>query len=1202
MGPLSGSEVATPIGPTFGYTFRQSIAHNLRPHPGAFCYPDDIYKDNGEIRIDPMMIRLLLVIAAGIGFCLLGLAQPVSAAKEGSAEALPTAVVTPQILESKIAEVEAAADLTEDAKTKLVELYRKAMSNMETARSREDAAAAFGLATETAPAQTQSLREELDESNILPPLESLTVDIATPLRDIEQLLQKEQADLAAVDARRADFERRLTREQNRPAAISERLEEARQAQEEVAAAVKIPPPDELSPAMRQANRWVLDTRYAALSAEIKMLDQELLSQPMRLDLLRVKRDKEVASVAWIGVRVKALSELVNRKRQLEAEQSKIEAEAERRETAGMDPVLGRLADQNAALTDDLNAGVARLDSLDQEEARAEKLAERIAADYQDVEATVETGGLAEGLGKLLAKHRKTLPDFEVYVRRARAREQQIAEVGVRRLRYREEARRIADLDQVAAEFEARITAEKTPELREKLRELVAQRRTLLQKALESDEFYLKQLRELDAAERKLLKAVRAFEGFLNEHLLWLRSTDPTGLEELIHLPDEAGRLFSSATRSGLDRLFYDQVIQGPFLWLGLLIAVALLWKHRVLVTAIEGIATRLGKPTTDRFSYTVHALALTLLAAAPLPLLFATVGWQLQVAAQGTDLSHAIGATMLRVAVHLFILRALHTICIPQGLAAAHFRWPQPSLDLLRIELDRLTWIFVPAVLIVRLAVDLNPVETGGTIARLGLLVGYATLTLFLFRVFHPKQGVLTPLRARQDKTLLFRSERIWFPLLLAYPPGLLALALAGFLYSASVLTFPFVHTLWMIIGLVLLHALAVRWLLVVRRRLAYEAAVERRQAALAASKAEEPGTEGEDDLATQFEKPEVDLAALSDESRELVKITTIATGLVGFYLIWASVFPALLIFDDINLWYYTVTADDEDKRVPVTLADLGLAFIIAIGIGVLAKRLPAVLEIILLHRFHMSAGSRYTVTTLVNYAIIAVGILLVLNTIGAQWSQLQWLVAALGVGIGFGLQEIVANFISGLIILFERPIRIGDFVTVGDTDGVVTKIRIRATTILNWDRKELLVPNKEFITGRLLNWSLSDQTTRLLISVGIAYGSNVPEAKRLLEEAADENEHVLDDPAPTVIFQAFGDNALSLVLRCFVESVDLRYPTISALNEAINDKFNWAGIVIAFPQRDLHLDMREPLRVSIENVRQVRPKGGERDNQDPVA
>jgi potassium efflux system protein len=175
-----------------------------------------------------------------------------------------------------------------------------------------------------------------------------------------------------------------------------------------------------------------------------------------------------------------------------------------------------------------------------------------------------------------------------------------------------------------------------------------------------------------------------------------------------------------------------------------------------------------------------------------------------------------------------------------------------------------------------------------------------------------------------------------------------------------------------------------------------------------------------------------------------------------------------------------------------------------------------------------------------------------------------------------------VANFISGVIILFERPIRIGDVVTVGDTDGVVARIQSRATTIRNWDGKELLVPNKEFITGRLLNWSLSDQATRIVLSVGIAYGSNVREAMRLLEEAARENENVLDDPAPSVIFETFGDNSLGLLLRCFVDSIDLRYPTMSALNESINDKFNAAGIVIAFPQRDLHLNTTRPIQVEL--------------------
>ncbi len=216
----------------------------------------------------------------------------------------------------------------------------------------------------------------------------------------------------------------------------------------------------------------------------------------------------------------------------------------------------------------------------------------------------------------------------------------------------------------------------------------------------------------------------------------------------------------------------------------------------------------------------------------------------------------------------------------------------------------------------------------------------------------------------------------------------------------------------------------------------------------------------------------------------------------------------------------------------------------------------------------------------------MAVGVGLVLSTLGVRWSQFQWLVAALGVGIGFGLQEIVANFISGLIMLFERPVRVGDIVTVGETDGVVTRIQIRATTIRGWDRKELVVPNKEFITGRLLNWTLSDQVTRIMVLVGVAYGTDVDRALALMREAAEENEHVLGDPSPVLTFEGFGDNALNLILRAYVGSIDHRLATITALHKAINAKFEQAGISIAFPQRDLHLGAREPLRVRIEDGR----------------
>ncbi|NCC28317.1 MAG: mechanosensitive ion channel, partial [Gammaproteobacteria bacterium] len=325
-------------------------------------------------------------------------------------------------------------------------------------------------------------------------------------------------------------------------------------------------------------------------------------------------------------------------------------------------------------------------------------------------------------------------------------------------------------------------------------------------------------------------------------------------------------------------------------------------------------------------------------------------------------------------------------------------------------------------------------------------------------------------------------------------------------------------------------------------------------------------------------------------------RMTAVVLALIGLYAIWSPVFPALGILDEVTLWHTTGILNGEETALPVSLADLGLALLYLVAIGVLAKRLPAMLEIILSERLHMASSSRYTVTTLTTYVIVALGIVLALDTLGAQWSQLQWLVAAIGLGIGFGLQEIVANFVSGLILLFERPVRVGDVITVDGTDGVVTKIRIRATTIRGYDRKELLVPNKELITGRLLNWSLSDPVTRIMIIVGVAYDTDVDLAHALMGEAAAENPRVLANPKPAMNLEGFGDNALTLSLRAYIEDIEHRVAITSELNMAINRKFRDAGIVIAYPQRDLHLDACGPLRVRLEEEdrRESRDADGE--------
>ncbi len=245
-------------------------------------------------------------------------------------------------------------------------------------------------------------------------------------------------------------------------------------------------------------------------------------------------------------------------------------------------------------------------------------------------------------------------------------------------------------------------------------------------------------------------------------------------------------------------------------------------------------------------------------------------------------------------------------------------------------------------------------------------------------------------------------------------------------------------------------------------------------------------------------------------------------------------------------------------------------ALLIATMTLVTVRNLPGFLEITVFRR--LTAGERYAYATIAKYGVVLVGFALAFGAIGVGWSNIQWLVAAVGLGLGFGLQEIFANFVSGLIILFERPIRVGDTVTVGDVSGVVSRIHIRATWITRFDRKELVVPNKEFVTTRLINWSLSDSVVRVEVPVGIAYGSDTERAIEVLRSVASANEHVLREPAPDVFFLGFGDSALEFELRVFSPDVEHRLPILHALHMEIDRAFRREGIEIAFPQRDLHV------------------------------
>jgi potassium efflux system protein len=369
--------------------------------------------------------------------------------------------------------------------------------------------------------------------------------------------------------------------------------------------------------------------------------------------------------------------------------------------------------------------------------------------------------------------------------------------------------------------------------------------------------------------------------------------------------------------------------------------------------------------------------------------------------------------------------------------------------------------------------------------------------------------------------------------------------------------------------------------LFILQRRLVFEDIKRKKEAE--AQKQDQEGMAGTGEMeAFVIEEPEVKLDQIYEKNQVLLRTTIFFSALVGLWLIWGNVLPALNFLENVQLWSYSSEAEGVRTMVPITLADFMAAIMVAIVTIVAAKNLPGLLEIILLNRFALDYGARHAFTTIFSYAITALGVGITFTTLGLKWSNIQWLIAALSVGLGFGLQEVVANFICGLIVLFERPYRIGDTVTIADISGTVTRIEIRATTILDWDRKELIVPNKEFITGRLVNWSLTDNIIRIKIPVGIAYGSDTALAEKLLLKAAKGNHLVMDNPEPQAVFLGFGDNCLNFEVRVFINGLNDWIPMLHKLNQAIDREFRKAKVTISFPQRDVHLDQIGPLEVRV--------------------
>jgi len=363
------------------------------------------------------------------------------------------------------------------------------------------------------------------------------------------------------------------------------------------------------------------------------------------------------------------------------------------------------------------------------------------------------------------------------------------------------------------------------------------------------------------------------------------------------------------------------------------------------------------------------------------------------------------------------------------------------------------------------------------------------------------------------------------------------------------------------------------RWMLIQRRRIAFDRARQRRADMLAHRARGEEESAAQTADGVDVEEPVIDLDAISAQSLRLVRSILTLIALLSVIVLWSEIHSAFAFLENIKLWNASSTVQGVESLHPITLGSVLIAILIFFITTQLVRNMPALLELALLQHLSLTPGTGYAITTLTKYLLLLIGGLMGFSMIGIEWSKLQWLVAALGVGLGFGLQEIFANFISGLIILFEKPIRIGDTVTIHDLTGSITRINTRATTIIDWDRKEIIVPNKAFITEQFVNWSLSDSVTRVVLTIPAPAHVDSEEVTTVLRQACERCSYVLDVPAPDVFLVDLQQGIQLFELRIHAAEMGHRMPLRHELHQLILKGFAEHGIEMPFPPFQVRME-----------------------------
>ncbi len=1102
------------------------------------------------------------------------IAAPGAAGKPATAPAAavapPAAPVFPPsqagAINAALRALPAQRGLDADARKQAEDLLRQAQADEAHADELAQQWQSLDQTAASADTDAQKIEESLaaDSSEAMAKWRTALPERAT-VEQLEALLDRERG--VATDARAAvtALESELARQTTRPAQLRDELAAAHatldSSQAALSATNKSGPP-----ALAQAQRLRAQSAQRLATIRIALLNLENRSYEPRMRLLSAQlRERQRVSLL-AGQRASALENLLLDRTGAQARALQARVAEER---AALDPrarVLIEAADANVALVARLAETVRDSSDLRTRKQTWDRAVNDTAQALKNTEERIRIGGVNEAVGLILLAEKRKLQPLDRLNRQLSDLQTHYAQTRIGLIDVREQQGELGDLDSAAnttLEKLPNLPPERVKMLREGLFGLLATRAQVLVQLGALQTKLASAQGEAEQELRGLVEATAKLNALLDSRLLWTPSHAPVNAAWFSALAGDDSGFFSAARWSRALRGAGNAIVAAPLLATCALALLILLFVLRLRAPArLAAIAAPMRRIRSDRYRLTGMALLWTLLAAAPWPVLLWLAAAAFRATpAPGNNFAADIAVSLARLAAPVFVLAFLRALTRENGLAQFHFRWPRLRRAALSAAVPWLALIVLPAqflIVLMMLRGDAAAID-GYARALLGVvLLAMAALTWWLLapgRLWTARYSVLQePLRLRQFTRVVLCGG----VLLLA------VLVLRGYFVTALALSTHVLNTLMALLAANVVYDLAARWLVLGERRLALQR-MELRKIADAETAAADGG-----DAPPEAPPEEITLASVSAQTRRLLRALVVVGCAAVLLWIWADVAPALTLLGDVKVWTSSEMIDGKTMALNVSLRDVLEAVLVLALTWTATRNLPGLIELSLLRRLHVDAPTRYAITSLTRYAIVFAGTITGLAMLGLHWSNLQWLAAGFSVGLGFGLQEIFANFVSGLMVLFERPFRIGDIVSIGEVEGTVARIRTRATTIVDWDNKEVIVPNKSFITERLTNWSLSNTTTRVVLRIGAAYSSDPREVRELLLEIAAAEPLVVDDPAPSCWFVQISACTFDFDLRVFIADIGDRNRARDALYTRIADVFREKNIEMSFPQMDV--------------------------------